>query len=127
MQEEGEAERKLDVNYWVNVLLNRIGAEDLDPNIVVDDLRFPNEAAALRSNGFYLVRIDCPLAVRMARAQLVGGYVSIHGAEHESEWALDDWPDWDYRISERCLTIQPERLARHILGSLLMREFDSLP
>lgn len=49
-------------NVWVDILLK--ASENLDC-VVVDDCRFPNEADALRANGFKIVRIDRPAKDRM--------------------------------------------------------------
>jgi dephospho-CoA kinase len=40
---------------WINKLLSEL---DPDTSYVIDDVRFPNEAQALRESGFTIVRID---------------------------------------------------------------------
>jgi len=53
-------------------------------NVAITDLRFPNEAEAIRGNGGRLIRIDRPEAPRL---------------DHLSESALDDWAHWDAVIT----------------------------
>lgn len=79
----GVSRRDEDENYWVTRCLDDI--EDADPEaVVVDDLRFPNEARALRENGFTLIRV------------VKAGYANTD--PHVSETALDDFDDWDYIV-----------------------------
>lgn len=42
---------------WVNMFLFNLKEDD---NVIVDDVRFPNEADALRKAGFTLIRINRP-------------------------------------------------------------------
>ena len=66
---------------WVRAWAN---TTPLDRNVVVDDLRFPNEADHLISHGAYLVKVERP------------GY-EPEGEVHESEAYVDRLP-WDLRI-----------------------------
>ncbi|MFI1799826.1 hypothetical protein ACH427_21075 [Streptomyces sp. NPDC020379] len=63
---------------WVNALFSDFA--DWDRPTVITDVRFPNEAEAIRARGGLLVRIDRP------------GQAPIDGADHISEQALVDWP-----------------------------------
>jgi hypothetical protein len=64
---------------WVDLLLARASAlRASDVPVVIDDMRFPNEAAAIRAAGGLLIRINRPTATRP------------NG--HASEGALDAWP-----------------------------------
>lgn len=53
------------------------------PDWVVTDVRFPNEAEAIKQRGGKLVRIERPGA----------------GVDHISDTALDDYGDWDFIIN----------------------------
>lgn len=46
-------------DFWVEQLFRKIAAEGHE-NVVVPDVRFPNEAAAIRAAGGFLIRIDRP-------------------------------------------------------------------
>jgi hypothetical protein len=66
-------------DFWVDQLfakVDRLGVKD----VVVPDVRFPNEAQAIKDRGGKLVRIDRP-------GHYAGGHVS--------ETALDDYDGWD--------------------------------
>ncbi|PSL04092.1 hypothetical protein CLV30_10695 [Haloactinopolyspora alba] len=75
LQHMGVGVRNLDEDFWLRIALERIG--DTPGPVVVDDVRFPNEADAVQLLG-HLVRIVRP------------GLESDD--THDSETALDDWP-----------------------------------
>lgn len=69
---------------YVKLLNYRLqAAHSLYLNIAIDDLRFPEEAAWVRSVGGYLIKIN-----REAAPQ----------SNHQSETSLDGWTDWDLII-----------------------------
>jgi len=86
---------ELDRDVWVNHVLRRI---PIDGRVVVSDVRFPYEANALRAAGFYLARIDCDYRVRLGRLAKTEGLDAAKLMFDESEVALDDWDDWDFRL-----------------------------
>jgi hypothetical protein len=90
----------LHTNVWVNALmadyertadkfvgLTSDGFEEWEegdlPNWIITDVRFPNEAQAIKDAGGIIIRVDRP------------GYKATNG--HVSEKALDDW-DFDYKL-----------------------------
>jgi len=66
---------------WVDTAMGR--AAQVAGPVMFTDVRFPNEAAAVRAAGGYLVRVVRPSLPRPER-------------EHASETSLDDWQDWDH-------------------------------
>lgn len=75
--------REKDPNVWVRSTLKKI---DRDSNTFIADLRFENEARALKMEGFILVKVlreDRPIDRDTA---------------HQSEIDLLDYPGWDYTI-----------------------------
>jgi hypothetical protein len=88
--------RSIDENIWVDHCLNKIhkaerqgcylSNESFVNNFYVTDVRFPNEAEALKNNGFFLVKVD-----RKTRPQ-------EERASHMSENALNDYKGWDFVI-----------------------------
>lgn len=69
--------RKLDPNFHVKRTVEHLYT---DKNYVCDDLRFPNEADALRGKGASLIRVDRP--------------THNDTGTHISETALDDYEHW---------------------------------
>jgi len=61
MQAYGEAMRDQDKDYWLDLVISNIRDwEHLTPaidGIVIDDMRYMNEAVALKADGFVLIKI----------------------------------------------------------------------
>lgn len=79
--------RKTDPDYWARALLEDVNKARTD-NIIIDDIRFPNEVSMVKSCGGFAVRIE------PYRGWKPGGC-----ADHLSETALDDFTGWDLVIS----------------------------
>lgn len=78
-------------NVWVNALFADYKPVDYNddeqprlPNWIITDVRFPNEAKAIKDKGGIVIRVDRP------------GVVPINN--HPSEIGLDDWK-FDYKIA----------------------------
>lgn len=56
LQGIGQSMRDIDSEVWVRYLMNSIEANDAD-NVVIDDLRYPNEALWCRAHGFHIVKL----------------------------------------------------------------------
>ena len=117
----GGAGRAYDPLYWVNKTLHGIQCmfdiEGDDWVPVITDLRFSNEARALREAGFLLVRVNCPDEVRLNR----GGIV----LDDPSETDLDSWPDWDLVLDSS--TASPTELAAIVRNWLTNVKYATAP
>lgn len=75
-------------NAWVNALMSDYMAPKMSQynpsKWIITDVRFPNEAQAIKERGGVVVRINRP------------GYGPVNG--HQSETAMDDW-DFDYFLN----------------------------
>lgn len=90
--------RKSDPEYWVKAMARRIKldrafrhAAKQKPaalGVVIDDVRFPNEANWILEEGGYLIRL----------AANPNWWEPGTGAGHESETALDDFPDFHENV-----------------------------
>ncbi len=61
LQRMGQAVREHDPDYWLRLALDKVKtAERWGLPVVVSDVRYPNEVAALRAAGALLVRVDRP-------------------------------------------------------------------
>ncbi|MBH45078.1 MAG: hypothetical protein CMC93_00500 [Flavobacteriaceae bacterium] len=58
----GTVGRSIDNNIWINKLIARI-----DGDVIVDDVRFENEAKVLKENGFTIIYLNVPWHVRFKR------------------------------------------------------------
>ena len=80
LQKLGTAVRKeIDPDFWVKALFNTYH----NGNVIIADVRFPNEAEAIKERGGKLIRIERPGA---------------GAGNHISETALDDYKGWDIVI-----------------------------
>ena len=83
-------------NIWVNALFADFENNKSDwlsatnSNWIITDVRFPNEAKAVKDRGGILIRINRP--------QYLDNGLVIRKDEHLSETALDDYDGFDYVI-----------------------------
>ena len=71
-------------NTWVNALMcDYKETDEYSPDWIVTDVRFPNEAQAIKDNGGIMIRVDKP------------GVEAINN--HPSETSLNDWK-FDYKV-----------------------------
>ena len=94
-------------NIWCNALFSNYTKET---NWIITDIRFPNEANAIKERGGILIRLTrtTPVAEEVAK--------------HESETALDNYDKFDYIIDNRGteeeLYAQIDKLAQEVLPLL---------
>lgn len=81
LQKLGTAVRKeIDPDFWVKALFNTYH----NGNVIIADVRFPNEAEAIKERGGILIRIERPGA---------------GAGNHISETALDNYDKFDYIVN----------------------------
>jgi hypothetical protein len=93
--------RKYHENAWVDYLVRHI-EEQMVPNAVIDDVRFPNEVRDLRTFRYRVVRLRVDEDERISRLEdLYGRKPTDEELQHPSEIALDDMDDdeFDYVLS----------------------------
>lgn len=120
LQRVGVGVRELHEDFWVNLLIDHLGAKDEAEGCglyVIDDCRFQNEAQALKVEGFVIVRVMARRVDRVARLKGNGKLQDEAQLEHVSETQLDDYPH-DYLIDN---SGTPEYLHRN-LTYILNRE-----
>jgi hypothetical protein len=91
LQDLGLELREYDEDIWINALLRR--AADSETPVVVDDLRYWNEAVALRRSHWVLLRCYADEQTLRARRKVLYPGMDAIRLDHPSEHALDDW-DW---------------------------------
>lgn len=87
----GQFGRYYDPDIWVK----SIGLEGLTGKIVIDDLRFPNEAKCLKKYGAKLIRVN-----RYEHLNIYG-----KNLDNESETALDSYKGFDF-VVEDCVNVK---------------------
>jgi len=80
--------RSYDEAVWVNVLLSRTSLETHP--VVVDDVRFVNEARILRDKGWKLIYINASDEVRKQRCTERDGHWDESVLDHPSETQIED-------------------------------------
>lgn len=82
---------------WALYLLNKYAA---DYNLVVDDVRFPNELQLLRGHEFITLRLQMPDHIRLQRIVKLYGSYNVEALTHPSEISLDNHlHEFDYIIA----------------------------
>lgn len=121
-QAYGQACRKIDPDCWINYVLRYVEAVDekfdqhklTRADFCLDDLRFINEALALKQAGFFIVRLEVPREIRAKRG--------ILSSENDiSETDLDGWAGFDLVVNDDG-TRSPEQIAEFILGELNVKQ-----
>jgi dephospho-CoA kinase len=108
----------LDEQFWI-ACLSRILTEGVhEPPFVIDDTRFPNEAATLRNWGFVLAAIALPGPLRLARIAARYNNVTEAMLTHPSEQLIDTIP-CDLEVWN---TGTPEETVDMLLQSLAVRQ-----
>lgn len=104
MQKEGLAMREIDEDFWLKTLLweyDKLTEEGKNPNWVITDVRFENEAKAIVDRGGLLIRVNRPS-------------VKPKGEEdyHPSEVGLDFYKGFNLTINND--ELDDEAIAKHL-------------
>lgn len=78
--------KEIDENIWIKRLDNKI--KDISDNIIIDDLRYPNEELYLKSKGFKILKLD--IDTELQNNRLKNTYINdfnmhIECKNHDSE------------------------------------------
>lgn len=98
-QEHGQKKRAENPRVWIEMLepkLQQLRA--LGHNIVITDVRQPNEVEHIRSMGGYLIRVSVDDEIRLARMNAKGDKFTKADLFHETEMYIDTF-DVDYEIT----------------------------
>lgn len=98
-----EYRRTQDPDYWVKLAMKKSASYYL---VVIDDVRFPNEAQAIKDANGILIRINRP-----DRPQ-------VSNSDHPSEVALDDYTEWDYVIENTGSFEEYQAKVLQVLGEI---------
>jgi hypothetical protein len=109
---------------WIASLENKLRSSRDD--VVISDCRFPNEIAAIRAQGGYVIRVTRgpdPTWFQQAREHLLEGRALPHDLPHQSEWA---WAatDFDAVICNDGSLDQLYQQITDLVRDLLLRQDD---
>lgn len=82
-------------NYHMEVVFRSVKPTE---NVIITDVRFPNEAQAILDNNGTLIRICRPDELRLQ-------YGANIDSTHASEVALDGWSNWSYVLDNNTETL----------------------
>jgi hypothetical protein len=81
LQAYGQFYRTIDYDFWVKALFDTIEFKEYK-DVIITDVRHPNEADPVKGSAGVVIKV---LSARQ-------GLPSIHGQQHISEVAMDDYP-----------------------------------
>lgn len=87
LQDIGFKMREIRPSVWIDFLIDQVRGKD---NIVVDDIRYPNEYQALKREGFKVIKVVADREICIKRLTERDGTAAIERLEDESETAMDD-------------------------------------
>lgn len=91
LQDFGAALKSLDNDVWIRALHKQVLGLPSQTNVIIDDLRFPDELAYCQQNGFITIRLEISPNIQKGRI------ISLYNPEHLerigniSETALDSY------------------------------------
>lgn len=121
LQHIGQSMRQLDKDVWVNMLFNSFEYRDSVArchNIIVTDVRQPNEVERLHKEGFVVIKVIADKEIRIQRVLEAGDNFSPDMLEHETEKVLHECP-YDYLIDNSSTIGDLERSISKIFEEVL--------
>ena len=94
LQRFGQSMREFDEDVWIKHALNKV---DESSNVVITDVRQPNEYRSLKERGYVIIRVESSTQNRFNRMMALGDVFSESDLTDGTETALDDY-DVDYTI-----------------------------
>jgi len=87
LQAYGQFFRTIDSEFWVNNLFRMVEDKEYE-NIIITDIRHPNEAVPVSDRGGFVIRVNSERSDKEA----------IHGSNHISETIMDSYVGIDFDI-----------------------------
>ncbi len=110
MQQLGDKIRKNDPEYFTSNMVRDIGVyEEVIDNLVISDVRMPNEIESIREN------YDEVYAIYVVN-QFGNSKLTIEQQSHITETALEAYGDFDYTLANDTLENLRERVFKYLEG-----------
>ncbi|MGE6629647.1 hypothetical protein [Bacillus sp. NPDC077027] len=122
LQYIGEVMRKFDPDVWINYLfqttLFRFANRTRKTNMIVSDVRQPNEVKRLKEEGFIIIKVIAPYEVRVERARSAGDSFNKDSFNHETEKIVHSC-EFDYVIENAGSIDELEKSITALLGKVI--------
>lgn len=110
LQELGDKIRAKNPDFFVENMLKDISVyEDLVQNVIISDVRMPNEIEMIRDNydNVYAIYVE---------NQFAQSPLSLEEQMHITETALENYDDFDYTIANDNLTTLRDKVFKYLEG-----------
>jgi dephospho-CoA kinase len=118
-QKFGQLCREIKPDVWVDKCFRDILAYH-DTNIIITDLRQPNELAKCKDEGFVIIRVTAPDELRLARAKQAGDQFTAADLTHETESHIDGFAV-DYELVNDCTKTELLRKVDELISGIVSR------
>ncbi|MGG4039008.1 hypothetical protein [Heyndrickxia ginsengihumi] len=121
LQHIGQALRQIKPDVWIDMLFNSqeyIWAKNFGHNLLITDVRQPNEAKRLQEQGFKIIKVTAFQHIRMQRAIDSGDNFNPDAFNHETELVINQCP-YDYEINNSFSIDFLESSVLRILGEVV--------
>lgn len=110
LQELGDQIRNIDNKYFTNLMLNKLRIyENLVDNVVISDVRFPNEIEEIKLN------YDDVYAVYVEN-QFSKSNLTIEEQSHITETALENYDEFDYILANDTRESLKDKVFNYLEG-----------
>ncbi|UYZ12161.1 AAA family ATPase [Brevibacillus sp. WF146] len=125
LQGVGQAMRAFDESVWINACMRHIQDTReylVSPiNVVITDLRQPNEYERLRAEGFVIVRVNASDETRIQRMIDAGDAFTAADLEHETERHIDTFAV-DYEIENNGSLAELHAKVDAVMAEIMAKE-----
>jgi len=110
LQELGDKIRKLDSKYFINNMIDDMKIyEELADNVVVSDVRFPDEIEDIKLN------FDNVYAIYVEN-QFAPSKLTIEEQSHRTETALESYNEFDYILANDTMELLKDKVFKYLEG-----------
>ncbi|MED4819181.1 hypothetical protein P9654_04720 [Bacillus atrophaeus] len=124
LQQIGQSFRVLNPDIWIDTLFNSNvfnKAARSQSNIIITDVRQPNEALRAMQEGFTVIKVTADFDVRVERAKAKGDSFNLEDFYHETEMAIQQCP-YDVLIDNSYTLENLEERVKEVLGEVITNE-----
>ena len=110
LQEIGDKVRKIDKKFLINEMLKNLQVyEQLVDNVIVSDVRFPDEIEEIKLNYDQVYSI-------YVENQFSKSYLTIEEQTHPTETALENYEDFDYVLANDDKEALKDKVFKYLEG-----------